>query len=57
MKKLILYYSYSGNTKKVAEMVQKEINGGFIPYLQALSVDLKTYDTIVLGTAKMQYGI
>lgn len=57
MKKLILCYSYSGNTKKVADMVQKEIDSGFMPYLQALSVDLKTDDTIVLGTAKMQYGI
>lgn len=83
MKKLILYYSYSGNTKKVAEMLQKEIdsdlaeiktvvpyegdyntvveqgkeeiNSGFMPDLQALSVDLKTYDTIVLGTPVWWY--
>ena len=27
MKKLILFYSYSGNTRKVAEMIQKEIGG------------------------------
>ena len=27
MKTLILYYSYGGNTKRIAEMIQKEIGG------------------------------
>lgn len=27
MKTLILYYSYKGNTKRIAEMIQKEIGG------------------------------
>lgn len=27
MKILILYYSYGGNTKRIAEMIQREIGG------------------------------
>ena len=27
MKTLILYYSYGGNTKRIAEMIHKEIGG------------------------------
>ena len=27
MKTLILYYSYGGNTKRIAEMIQREIGG------------------------------
>lgn len=27
MKTLILYYSYGGNTKRIAERIQKEIGG------------------------------
>ena len=30
MKILILYYSYSGNTKQIAEMIQKEIGGDMV---------------------------
>ena len=33
MKTLILYYSYGGNTKRIAEMIQKEIGGDIVvPY-------------------------
>ena len=30
MKTLILYYSYGGNTKHIAEMIQKEIGGDIV---------------------------
>lgn len=30
MKTLILYYSYGGNTKKIAEMIHKEIGGDLV---------------------------
>ena len=30
MKTLILYYSYGGNTKRIAEMIQKEIGGDIV---------------------------
>lgn len=36
MKTLILYYSYGGNTKRIAEMIQREIGG-----------DIARMDTVV----------
>lgn len=30
MKALILYYSYGGNTKRIAKMIQKEIGGDIV---------------------------
>ena len=30
MKTLILYYSYGGNTKRIAEMIHKEIGGDIV---------------------------
>ena len=83
MKTLILYYSYGGNTRRVAQMIQKEVGGdlaeiqtvqpytgdynavvdqgqreidsGFCPELKPLSVDLKDYDTVVLGSPVWWY--
>ena len=83
MKTLILYYSYGGNTRRVARMIQKEAGGdlaeiqtvqpyagdynavvdqgqrevdsGFCPELKPLSVDLKDYDTVVLGSPVWWY--
>ena len=83
MKTLILYYSYGGNTRRVAQMIQKEVGGdlaeiqtvqpytgdynavvdqgqreidsGFCPELKPLTVDLKDYDTVVLGSPVWWY--
>lgn len=83
MKSLIIYYSYSGNTARMAKLLQKaldadiasietvrpytgsyneivnqgerEINGGFMPEIKPISVDLSTYDTILLGTPVWWY--
>lgn len=42
MKTLILYYSYGGNTKRIAEMIQREIGG-----------DIARMDTVVPTMAIM----
>ena len=83
MKTLILYYSYGGNTKKVAEMIhreilsdiaeietvhpyigdynsvvdqgQKEVHIGFMPEIKPLTVDITSYDSIILGTPVWWY--
>ena len=71
MKTLILYYSYGGNTRRVAQMIQKEVGGDLAeiqtvqPYTgdynavvdqgQPLTVDLKDYDTVVLGSPVWWY--
>ena len=54
MKAVIIYYSYSGNTKKIAEMVQRET--GFMPEILPLEVSPEEYDTVFLGMPKMEYG-
>lgn len=83
MKTLILYYSYGGNTRRIAEMTQKqvggdlveieteksyptdynavveqgqqEVNSGFMPKLKPLSVDIGSYDRIILGSPVWWY--
>lgn len=83
MKTLILYYSYQGNTKRIAELIRKEIGGdlarietvvpysgtydqvvdqgqdevnrGYMPELQPLSVHFEDYDRVVLGTPVWWY--
>ena len=83
MKTLILYYSYLGNTKRIAEMIRKELGGdiaridtvvpytgdydkvvdqgqretetGYCPELKPLNVDLKDYDTVILGSPVWWY--
>lgn len=83
MKVLILYYSYLGNTKRIAEVIQKEIGGdiaridtvvpydsdynkvvdqgqrevaeGYCPELKPLNLNLKDYDTIILGSPVWWY--
>lgn len=84
MKPLVLYYSYSGNTKQVAEKIHQEIGGDiarietvtpytgdyntvvnqgkkevdqrYHPPIQPIGVDISQYDTIVLGSPKMEQG-
>lgn len=83
MKTLIVYYSYSGNTKEIAELIHKkiggyiirietvipyegnynkvvaqgqdEVNRDYCPEIKHLNVDLKDYDTIVIGTPVWWY--
>lgn len=83
MKTLIVYYSYTGNTKTIAEKIHKEIGGdiaeiktvvpykgnynsiveqgkkevnqGYMPEIEPLGVNLKEYDTIILGTPVWWY--
>lgn len=46
MNTLILYYSYGGNTKRIAEMIQKEI-GGDIARIDTVAPYDGDYDTVV----------
>ena len=46
MKTLILYYSYGGNTKRIAEMIQKEIGGDIVRMDTVVPYD-GDYDTVV----------
>ena len=46
MKSLILYYSYQGNTKRIAEMIQKEI-GGEIARIDTVVPYGDDYDAVV----------
>lgn len=83
MKAIVIYYSYSGNTRCVAEKIgkaigadlveirtvkpytgsyndvvnqgQREVNSGFLPKIQPIDLDLRQYDTIVLGTPVWWY--
>ena len=48
-KKLIVYFSDSGNTKKLAEMIQAAV-GGDIMDIKAPKPDFGAYDLIFLGT-------
>ena len=48
-KKLIVYFSDSGNTKKLAEMIQAAV-GGDIMDIKAPQPDFGAYDLIFLGT-------
>ena len=81
MKALIVYYSYTGNTKRIAQMIQNAIGGdiakietvvpyegdyntvvdqgheevkrGFMPQIKPLNVNIKDYDTVILGTPRL----
>ena len=83
MKPVIVFYSLSGNTRKIAEAIQKKIGGdiaeiqtvtpytgsynaivdqgqdeirrGYSPAIKQLGVDLKNYDTVVIGTPVWWY--
>ena len=70
MKSLILYYSYRGNTQRIAERIHSAIGGDIaridtvvpytgsyddVPELKAMDIDLDRYDTIVLGTPVWWY--
>ena len=46
MKSLIVYYSYGGNTKRIAEMIHKEI-GGDIFRIETVKPYTGSYDAVV----------
>lgn len=46
MKVLTLYYSYTGNTKKIAEMLRKKV-GGDIAQIDTVTPYADDYDTVV----------
>lgn len=46
MRKLILYYSYGGNTRKIAEMIQEKI-GGDIAEIETVKSYKGSYDSVV----------
>lgn len=82
-KALLVYYSYTGNTQRIAELIQKEtgadlvrlepatpytgsyeavvdqgkaeVESGFQPALQPLAVDVRDYDTVLVGTPTWWY--
>ena len=83
MKNLILYYSYGGNTRRIAKLIQKtvggdmaeirttkpyegscmevvdqgqrEVNSGYTPEIEPLSVNPSDYDQIILGSPVWWY--
>ena len=55
MKALIIYWSGTGNTKKVAETIQNTLNNGGVNSIlksveEALSEDLYEYDLVFIGS-------
>ena len=60
MAKIGLFYgSTTGNTVKVAEMIQKAFGPGVVDLLDVgvvSSQDLKKYDTLILGTSTWHWG-
>lgn len=83
MKKLVVYYSFGGNTRAVARRIakqigaelaeirtvksypddydvlislgKKEVESGYVPQLYPLPVNVREYDTIILGTPVWWY--
>ena len=55
MKTLILYYSYGGNTKRIAEMIQKEIGGDIVRMDTVVPYD-GDYDTADYYTTEEVYN-
>ncbi len=49
MTTLIVYASSSGNTKAVAEYIASKTEGKAVEVSAASSIDLSSYDTIVIG--------
>ncbi len=54
MKTLILYYSYGGNTKRIAEMIQKEIGGDIAALIRSLPTIAIMIQLSIRDSAKMQ---
>ncbi len=56
----IFYGSSSGNTKKIAELIEREIKKYFITHVYDVSIckicDWKLYDIWIIGTSTWYYG-
>ena len=46
MKKLVVYYSYTGNTKKIADMIKNKLDCDILE-LEPLTPFSKDYDEVV----------
>lgn len=56
MKTLILYYSYGGNTKKIVDIIQKEI-GGDVKEIETVKPYTGTYNDVVnQGQREVEQG-
>lgn len=83
MKNLIVYYSFGGNTKRIAQLIQKTVGGdlqeiktvtpytgsyndivnqgqdevesGYMPPIEPISIDYSKYDNIFVGTPVWWY--
>jgi len=49
MTTIVVYASSTGNTKAVAEYIAKKTDGTAVDVADAGSVDLSSYDTVVIG--------
>lgn len=47
---------YSGDYNSVVTQGQREVEGGYEPPVRPFDMDLNHYDTVILGTPKMEYG-
>ena len=56
MKTLILYYSYLGNTKRIAEMIQKEIGGDIARIETVVPYDSDYNKVVNQGQAEVNRG-
>jgi menaquinone-dependent protoporphyrinogen oxidase len=50
VKTLIVYASTSGNTRAVAEYIASKTGGKAVDVKESSSIDLKDYDSVVLGS-------
>jgi len=50
MKSLVIYYSESGNTRKIARHIASGLNTSAYPYDEVNVVEIQHYDLICIGT-------
>lgn len=53
MKTLILYYSYGGNTKRIAEMIQREIGGDIARMDTVVPYDGDYDEVVIRGSVRL----
>ena len=60
LKAIIAYHSYSGNTKEIAEHIEKYLNNQAEVIMHRIGVDSPiqrdTFDILLLGTFTWEYG-
>ena len=60
MKKLVVFYSYTGHTKMIAENIQRKFNCDILeitPDIQKIDKNINEYDEIIIGTPVWWYTI